>query len=79
MTLFGEQVPVRAEIQEMSGFSAHADKNELLRWCRSCVVTPGKFAVIHGEPDSATSFSATLKRKLGWDTVVPSYGELIEV
>ena len=79
MTLFGEEVPVRAEIQEMSGFSAHADKNELLRWCRSCVGTPGKVAVVHGEPDSAKSFSATLKRKLGWDTVVPSYGELIEV
>jgi len=79
MTLFGEEVPVRAEIQEMSGFSAHADKNELLRWCQSCVGTPGKVAVVHGEPESAKTFSATLSRELGWNTVVPGYGELIEV
>ncbi len=79
MALLGEEVPVRAEICEMSGLSAHADKNELLRWCRSCVGMPGKVAVVHGEPESAKSFSATLARELGWNTVVPAFNELIEV
>src|SRR6476661_7337844 len=32
LSLFGQQVPVRAEIVEMGQFSAHAGKSELLRW-----------------------------------------------
>jgi metallo-beta-lactamase family protein len=79
MTLLGEEVPVRAEICEMSGLSAHADKNELLRWCRSCTGTPGKVAVVHGEPESAKTFSTTLERELGWNTVVPAFKDCIEV
>ncbi len=79
MTLLGEEVPVRAEIGEMSGLSAHADKTELIRWCRSCVGTPDKVAVVHGEPESAKSFSATLAKELGWSTVVPTFNELIEL
>lgn len=79
VTLFGEDVPVRAEIFEMSGLSAHADKNELLRWCRSCAGTPGKVAIVHGEPESAKSFRSTLERELGWNTVVPAFNEIFEV
>lgn len=77
MTLFGEEVPVRAEVSEMSGLSAHADRNELLRWCRSCKGTPGKVAIVHGEPDAAGAFGETLNRELGWSTTVPGYGDVI--
>lgn len=79
MTLFGEEVPVRAEICEMSGLSAHADRDELLRWCRGCTGTPGRVAIVHGEPDSARAFGATLEKELGWNTHVPSYGETITI
>jgi metallo-beta-lactamase family protein len=79
MTLLGDEVPVRAQVCEMSGLSAHADKDELLRWCRSCKGMPGKVAVVHGEPESAKSFSATLGRELGWNSVVPAFNDLIEV
>jgi metallo-beta-lactamase family protein len=77
--LLGEDVPVRAQIAEISGLSAHADKDELIRWCKSCTGTPGKVVVVHGEPSSAQSFSASLQHELGWNTVVPSYAETITV
>lgn len=77
MRLFGDDIPVNAEVCEVSGLSAHADKNELLRWCRSCSGTPGKVAVVHGEPDSARRFSETLTKELGWNTVVPGYLDTI--
>lgn len=79
MTLLGEEIPVRAEMCEMSGLSAHGDRNELLRWCRSCTGNPGKVAIVHGEPDAAEAFSATLTQELGWNTCVPGYRDTITV
>ncbi len=79
MQLLGEEVPVRAEVLEISGLSAHADRSELLQWCRSCSGAPNRVAVVHGEPDSSTSFSRTLQTELGWDAFTPRYLETIEV
>lgn len=75
MKLIGDEVSVNAEVCEISGLSAHADRDELLRWCRSCSGTPGRVAVVHGEPDSAKAFSETLRHELGWDAWVPRYLE----
>jgi metallo-beta-lactamase family protein len=77
--LLGDDVSVRAEVCEMSGLSAHGDKQELLRWCRSCSGTPGKVAVVHGEPDAARAFCADLRKELGWDTLVPGHTDTISL
>ncbi len=79
MRLLGDEVPVNAEVCEVSGLSAHADRAELLRWCRSCSGTPGRVAVVHGEPDSARQFSALLGEELGWNSFVPEYLDTITV
>ncbi len=79
MKLIGDEVQVNAEICEISGLSAHADKNELLRWCRSCTGTPGRVAVVHGEPESAKRFSETLSQELAWNTFVPGYLDTVTV
>jgi metallo-beta-lactamase family protein len=79
MTLLGDEVAVNAEVCEMSGLSAHGDRDELLRWCRSCSGTPGQVAVVHGEPESAKAFSETLHNEFGWNTTVPTYGQSLTV
>jgi metallo-beta-lactamase family protein len=79
MKLIGDEVPVNAEVCEISGLSAHADRDELLRWCRTCSGVPSKVAVVHGEPDSAKHFAETLRCDLGWDAFVPEYLQTIEV
>ena len=79
MRLLGDEVPVNAEVCEVSGLSAHADRDELLRWCRSCSGTPGRVAVVHGEPDSARNFSALLSKEFGWNSFVPGYLDTITV
>ena len=79
MRLLGQEVQVNAAICEVSGLSAHADRDELLRWCRSCSGTPGKVAVVHGEPETAARFSAQLQRDLGWNSFVPSYLESLSI
>lgn len=79
LRLFGEEVPVGAEIAEISGLSAHGDRDELLRWCRSCSGTPQNVGVVHGEPDSARAFASTLHTELGWKTFVATYKQTITV
>lgn len=79
LRLFGEEVTIRAAVREISGLSAHADRDELLRWCKSCRNTPGRVAIVHGEPESAKGFAATLKSKFGWNPVIPSYRDEMAV
>ncbi|MCB0335836.1 MAG: MBL fold metallo-hydrolase, partial [Bdellovibrionales bacterium] len=75
LRLFGHETPINAEVGTISGLSAHADKDELHRWCESANQKPGKVAVVHGEPDSAQTFSESLRQQYQWDTSVPQYLE----
>jgi metallo-beta-lactamase family protein len=77
--LLGEEVVVRAEIEEISGLSAHADRDELLRWCKSCSGRPGKVAVVHGEPGAAQKFRTSLEGTFGWNVGVPAYLDTWEI
>lgn len=79
LRIFGYEVPVKAEILEISNFSAHADRGELLRWCRSCQGTPKKVAIVHGEPNVAESFKKTLSEHLNWNAFVAGYMQTIEI
>jgi metallo-beta-lactamase family protein len=53
--------------------SAHADKEELLRWLGSLKNHPKKIFVVHGESESAKSFGAYLREKTGWEVTVPQF------
>ena len=71
--IFGEEHPVRARIERISGFSAHADQNELYRWISSLQQAPRKVFVTHGEESAAAAFKEFLTEKTGWNCVVPEY------
>ncbi|MEQ5815574.1 MBL fold metallo-hydrolase [Marinobacter sp. NFXS11] len=57
--LFGEEIPVRANIHTIGGFSAHADRDELLAWHRR-TGSPGRTFLVHGEQDTMESFASQL-------------------
>lgn len=71
--ILGEMHRVRARIARISGFSAHADRDELTRWLKSLGNQPQCTFVTHGEPEAAAAFSEHLQNDLGWETKVPSY------
>jgi metallo-beta-lactamase family protein len=73
VTIYRQEIDVNAEVAEISGLSAHGDRDELLRWCREGSGTPERVMVVHGEPSSAEAFSLTLKREFGWNAAVASY------
>jgi metallo-beta-lactamase family protein len=72
--IHGEQHPVRASIEHIQGFSAHADRDELLKWLSRLSVEPRLVMITHGEARAAESFRDFLKEK-GYKVNVPSYGE----
>lgn len=57
--LFGEEIPVRAHIHTINGFSAHADQRELLDWHRR-TGKPETTFLIHGDPKSMNHFAGLL-------------------
>ena len=71
--IFGEEHPLRAKVEKISGFSAHADRDELYRWISSLKTAPRKLFVTHGEEKAAESFRDFLAEKTGWNCVVPDY------
>jgi len=80
VTLFGQSVPVRADIHTIGGLSAHADQEGLLGWLAHFRRPPQRTFVVHGEAETAQAFAAAVERRLKWDNVsVPQYGSSVEV
>ncbi|MDD8044541.1 MAG: MBL fold metallo-hydrolase RNA specificity domain-containing protein [Verrucomicrobiota bacterium] len=75
--ILGRTVPVRAKIERIGGFSAHADRNELIQWVTALEENPKKVFITHGEESVAMSFADHLEEKTGWSTIVPEYGQTI--
>ena len=75
LKIHGEMVPVRAEVQQLEGFSGHADRDELLAWLRQMPKPPRQTFVVHGDPDATDSLRFALQNQLGWRARVPALGE----
>ncbi|MEU3989591.1 MBL fold metallo-hydrolase RNA specificity domain-containing protein [Streptomyces platensis] len=76
--MFGEYVPVRAEVADVPHFSAHADRRQLLDWL--CTASPPRVTyLVHGEPDAAAALRDRIDDALGWTAVVPRSGEHVLV
>jgi metallo-beta-lactamase family protein len=73
--IHGQHYAVRAKIEQIQGFSAHADKDELLKWLSRLSAEPKIVFITHGEARAATSFKDFLIEKTGYNATVPTYGE----
>jgi metallo-beta-lactamase family protein len=73
--LFGEEVPVRAQVHTINGFSAHADQGELLRW-HARVGGAERTVLVHGEQAAMSVFAALLP---GVPVTMPAPGESLEL
>jgi metallo-beta-lactamase family protein len=68
---------VEAKIVRIHGFSAHADRNELLDWLKEMEAPPRGIFVVHGETESARSFGNFVRKQTGWNVTVPQYQDEI--
>jgi metallo-beta-lactamase family protein len=74
LKVLGELVPVRAAIQVSDAYSAHADRDEILRWLRGFTRPPDMTWAVHGEPRAARALCGLVERSLGWRAAVAEDG-----
>ncbi len=75
---FNKDYPLRAHVEKIDGFSAHADREEMLRFLKQSNLKIARIALVHGEETQALSFADTLA-EAGFQTVVPRRGESLNV
>lgn len=70
--IFGQEVPVRADLFTIENLSAHADYSETLKWLSQSKAHPKKVFITHGEKEAALSLKEKITAKLKWTCEVPS-------
>jgi len=77
--IYGAAVQTRAKILDVLGLSAHADRNDIVRWLRLAPRPPKRVYLIHGEPAAAASLAEKIGRELGWPVSVPALGDRLDL
>ena len=71
--IFGEEVPVRAQVAALEEFSDHADTPELLEWLRTFKKQPRNTFLVHGDTDASAQLRDTLDKELKWNVQVAQW------
>lgn len=75
----GEEVPVRAHMVKISGYSGHKDSNALIDFVENTANTVKKVFVVMGEPKSSLFLVQKLRDNLGVNAVAPELGDKVEI
>lgn len=76
--IFGDTLPVRASMGLISGYSAHADRDEIQHWFDTCTGKP-QFYAVHGDPVSAQALCDLVRSKYNWVGNVAARGTTVSV
>lgn len=69
--IFGEEIPVRCRVRQISGYSAHADQPRLLDWLRPMRYTLKKVFVVQGELPAREALAQKIRDELAVEAVIP--------
>ncbi len=75
----GKEVMVRAHIEQVGAYSAHADQAKLLRWLGSGPRPPSKVFLNHGELQAQEVLAEHIRERYGVDPAIPSLGDAYEL
>lgn len=79
LKIHGESIAVNARVYQAEALSAHADRDELLRWLMQFKEPPQQTFIVHGEPESSLSLQDLIQQKIGWETIIPRRAEHISL
>ncbi len=77
LRMHGQMVPVRATVETLEGLSAHADRDEMLRWLAGFRQPPRQTYVVHGEAAQSAALARTIAERLKWNVRVARDGETV--
>ena len=77
--IFGEEIPIRAQIASLEQFSDHADPPELLQWLHTFKGKPQETFLVHGEPAAAGQLRELITKELGWNVKLAEWMQKVPV
>ena len=76
MKIYGDEYPVRARVERIDGYSAHADQGELLAWASHFDTERlQKTFLVHGEKEAAFTLAGKLTEQGHRSIEVPVLGQ----
>ena len=75
--IFGDEVPVRCKVENMTSLSGHADRAELLDWMKNFRQSPKMVFTVHGEKANLDAYTKTIRERMGWNVFQPVYLESV--
>jgi len=77
LRIHGQDVPVRARVEDFCGFSGHADAGEIMKWLGQSPAPPREVFLTHGEPDAAATLAERIRNEKQWRVTVPKQGDVV--
>jgi metallo-beta-lactamase family protein len=77
--MFGQDVPLRAAVEKITGLRGHADRSDLLKWLGQLPHPPKQTFLTHGEPEAADALAEELRTTRGWNVAAPAMGEKVQL
>ncbi len=73
--IHGRQIPVMAQVENINGYSGHADYREILAWLMGFNRPPKKTFIVHGDEEASAAMAQHIRERFDWDVEIPEYGE----
>jgi metallo-beta-lactamase family protein len=77
--IMGEEIPIRCKVKSISGYSAHADQDGLLKWLKPMRQSLKKIFIVQGEEEQMIPLSQKIRDEIAVETHIPSLGESVEL
>jgi metallo-beta-lactamase family protein len=77
--IFGQFVPIRAEVVAMTEYSSHADAVGIISWLKGAPSAPIAVFVTHGEPAQSDGLRKRIQWELQWNAIVPEHGQSVDL
>ena len=79
VNIYGERIPVRAQLHTLGGFSAHAGQKDLLEWMSAIAPSKPQVVVTHGEDNPRNILAEQVRKRFGLKTLLPQMGDVVEL
>lgn len=79
VTVLEQRIEVRANIESIGAYSAHADQNKLVRWVGEAARRPRHVYCVHGDEGASVALATRLQHEFALKADVPRGGESVNV
>jgi metallo-beta-lactamase family protein len=77
--IYGQNVPIRAQVAALEQFSDHADTPELLQWLHTFKNQPKATYLVHGEPAASSQLRDAMVKELKWNVQIAQWLEKVQL